>query len=43
MVVPEAIGGKHLSRFIAEHWEDLNKIKKEKSKHFEELVSKKIF
>ena len=43
VVVPEAIGGKHLSRFIAEHWEDLNKIKKEKSKHFEELVSKKIF
>ena len=43
VVVPEAIGGKHLSRFIAEHWEDLNKIKKEKSKHFEELVSKRIF
>lgn len=43
VVVPETVGGKHISRILAEHWEDLGKIKKEKSKHFEELVSHKIF
>lgn len=43
VVVPETVGGKHVSRILAEHWESLNKIKKEKSKHFEDLVSRKIF
>lgn len=43
VVVPETIGGKHVSRILAEHWESLDKIKKEKSRHFEELVSHKIF
>jgi len=43
VVVPELIGGKHTARILAEHWEELGKIKKDKSKHFEELVSHKIF
>lgn len=43
VVVPETIGGKHIARILAEHWDDLGKIKKEKSKRFEELVSHKIF
>lgn len=43
VLVPEIIGGKHASRILADHWEDLSKIKKEKSKHFEELMSRKIF
>lgn len=43
VVVPETVGGKHISRVLAEHWEDLNMIKKEKSKHFEELMSHKLF
>jgi len=43
VVVPEEVGGKHLSRFLAENWEDLAKIKKGKSKHFEELMAKRIF
>src|SRR3989338_884812 len=43
VVVPETIGGRHVSRVLAENWEDLGKIKKAKSKHFEELLSHKIF
>lgn len=43
VVVPELIGGKHVSKILAEHWQDLKLIKKEKSKYFEELMSRKIF
>lgn len=43
VVVPETVGGKHISKILSEHWEELSKIKKEKSKHFEDLVSRKIF
>ena len=43
VVVPETVGGKHISRLLAENWEDLNNIKKQKSKHFEQLLSHKIF
>ncbi|KKR78243.1 MAG: Sodium/hydrogen exchanger [Candidatus Curtissbacteria bacterium GW2011_GWA1_40_9] len=43
VVVPETVGGKHVSRILADHWEDLGKIKKEKSKHFEDLISHRIF
>jgi len=43
VVVPETVGGEHISKILAENWQDLGKIKKEKSKHFEDLVSRKIF
>ncbi|KKR87015.1 MAG: Transporter, CPA2 family [Candidatus Curtissbacteria bacterium GW2011_GWA1_41_11] len=43
VVVPELVGGKHASKILAEHWEDLRELKKEKSKHFEDLISRKIF
>lgn len=43
VVVPETVGGKHVSRILGDNWEDLKEIKKDKSKHFEELVSRKIF
>lgn len=43
VVVPETIGGKHVSRILGECWENLKMIKEEKSKHFEELLSRKIF
>ena len=43
VVVPETVGGKHIGRILSENWEDLNQIKKEKSKHFEELIAKKFF
>ncbi len=43
VVVPELVGGKHASRILAESWDDLAKIKKEKAKHFEDLMSRKIF
>lgn len=43
VVVPETVGGKHISRILAEHWDHLSSIKKEKSKHFEDLISRKIF
>lgn len=43
VIVPETVGGKHVSRILAENWQDLSKIKKDKSKHFEDLVSRKIF
>lgn len=43
VVVPETVGGKHIARILADNWNDLDKIKKEKSKRFEELVSHKIF
>lgn len=43
VVVPETIGGKHIAKIIAEDWNNLSKIKKEKSKRFEELMDKKVF
>ena len=43
VVVPETVGGKHIARVLAENWDDLLKIKEDKSKHFEELVTHKIF
>lgn len=43
VIVPETVGGRHISRFLAENWDNLSKIKKAKSKHFEELLSHKIF
>lgn len=43
VVVPETVGGKHISRYLAENWEHLGQIKKAKSKHFEELISRKVF
>jgi Kef-type K+ transport system membrane component KefB len=43
VVVPEMVGGKHIARVLSDNWDELGKIKKEKSKRFEELVSHKIF
>jgi Kef-type K+ transport system membrane component KefB len=43
VVVPEEVGGEHVARVLSEHWEDLGRIKKRRSKHFEELLSHKIF
>ena len=43
VVVPETVGGKHISRYLSENWDHLSFIKKAKSKHFEELVSRKVF
>ena len=43
VVVPETVGGKHISRILSENWDNLGQIKKEKSKHFEDLISRKIF
>ena len=43
VVVPETIGGDHVSRILSEHWEDLSKIKKAKSRNFEDLLKHKLF
>lgn len=43
VIVPETVGGKHVARILSEHWDSLSKIKKEKEKHFEELMSHKLF
>ena len=43
VVVPETIGGDHVSRILGEHWDDLSKIKKARSKNFDDLLSRKIF
>ncbi len=43
VVVPEQVGGKHIGRILGDHWDHLDWIKKAKSKHFEELLSHKIF
>lgn len=43
VVVPETVGGKHLSKILGEEWDELSKIKKQKSRNFEELMSHKIF
>lgn len=43
VVVPEKIGGKHVAEILSKNWEHLAKIKKEKSKNFEELLAHKIF
>jgi len=43
VIVPETIGGDHIARILEEHWEDLSKIKKAKSRNFEELLKHKLF
>lgn len=43
VVVPEEIGGDHVAEILAKNWEHLEKIKKARSKNFEELLSHKIF
>ena len=43
VVVPEDVGGQHLAKVLADHWSDLGKIKKLKSKNFEKLMLRKIF
>jgi len=43
VVVPETVGGKHLAKILADNWEDLGKVKKQRSKNFEELLTHKIF
>ena len=43
VIVPEFVGGKHVSRILAESWEDLGTIKKARSKHFDELLAHKVF
>lgn len=43
VVVPEEIGGHHVAEVLAKNWEHLEKIKKTRSKNFEELLSHKIF
>lgn len=43
VVVPETVGGDHVARVLEEHWEDLGKIKKAKSKNFEDLLRRKVF
>lgn len=43
VVVPETVGGKHISKLLSENWDDLSKFKKSKSKHFEELMAHKVF
>jgi len=43
VIVPEFVGGKHISRMLSESWNDLGDLKKNKTKHFEELLSHKVF
>ena len=43
VVVPETVGGKHISKLLSENWDDLGEFKKTKSKHFEELMAHKVF
>ena len=43
VVVPEEVGGMHIAKILDENWENLDKIKKARSKHFEQLLSHKIF
>lgn len=43
VIVPEAVGGEHVSQILAVHWDNLGKIKKARRKHFDELLSHKIF
>ena len=43
VVVPEEIGGKHIASLLLQDWEHLEKIKKTRSKHFEELLAHKSF
>lgn len=43
VVVPETVGGKHISKLLSENWENLGEFKKTKSKHFEELMAHKVF
>lgn len=43
VVVPEEVGGDHVAKILSEHWEHLDRIKKRRSKNFEELLSHEIF
>lgn len=42
VVVPEFIGGKHLERILADHWQDLFEIREAKDKHLQELLEKRL-
>ena len=43
VIVPETIGGDHLARILDEHWGNLVRIKKHKSKNFADLLKHKLF
>ena len=43
VIVPETIGGDHIARILEDHWENLSKIKKAKSRNFEDLLKRKLF
>lgn len=43
VVVPETVGGKHVSKLLSEYWENLGEFKRSKSKHFEDLMAHKVF
>jgi len=43
VVVPETVGGKHVSKMLSDHWDNLSALKKNKSRNFEDLLSRKIF
>ena len=43
VVVPEEVGGDHVSRILGEHWDNLGAIKKKRGRYFDELLSHKIF
>ena len=43
VIVPETIGGDHVSRILGDHWDDLSKIKKARSKNFDDLLKRKLF
>jgi len=42
VVIPEFIGGKHLTRILADHWHNLFEIHEFKDKHLQDLLEKKI-
>lgn len=43
VVVPEEVGGQHVAKILSEFWDNPGKIKKARHKHFEDLMSHKIF
>lgn len=40
VILPHALGGKHISRLLSDHWEDLSVFKAQKDKHLAEVLER---
>lgn len=43
VILPHALGGKHMSRLLSDHWGDLNIFKTQKDKHLAEVLERESY